>query len=394
MEILSNQEEELGKNTKQELEFSGTSSATVCLGDDVCGTTLLGDQTQDEQSLSPSAISELPLFSLVEQQPPQYQEELGAITYQYSCLEEAQCEASRTGRPILCFEIQLPGDQDAGREIFSHPLVVEAAETLFVTVRTTPKAIAPSARDWTRVRVLDNSGIDVVVGISSNLLSLASMVSLMISGLNALRQPIPTYMLLLEDEETGRVRYTSSGCAQRTDRQAVFGMADSQIGEVEFGDLEGILSTRAGYIGHQQVVQVTYDSVKLCYCNLTRFALQRKIADIIYYLTNDEKIGARMETQRVEAKSDLIKHTCTIQTDVDPKHSLRQTMLRYVPMTDLQATKANRLVAMGVFNEAMHLLSPRQGEILMMSMKNATRQKFDDAVDVPIVRAWSRLSDQ
>lgn len=402
---------ELGKS-KKDSEFGGTSSITVCLRDDVSGT--LGDPVSDEQSLSSSTLSQPATHSiLLPQQGPDdiYKlrryphEELGAITYHYSCLEEAKCEANRTGKPILCFAIQIPGDQDVGREIFSHPLVVEAAETLFVTVRTSTNdqvtsnsmsSCRSSKRCRTEVRVLDNSGIDVVVGISDNLISLASMMSLMVSGLNSLRQPIPTYVLLMEEEACGRLRYSSSGAAQRIDRQAVFGMEDSQIGEVECGDLEGVLATRVGYIGRQRVVQVTYDSSRLCYGNLTHFALQRKIADIIYYRTNDEKIAARMEVQRMEAKSDLVHHTstCTIQPDVDPKHALRQTMLRYVPMTDLQATKANRLVAVGVFNEAMHLLSPRQGKILMTSMRSATKRKFDDVVDVPIVRAWNRLSGQ
>lgn len=328
-------------------------------------------------------------------------EELGAIGYQFTSLPEAKCEAIRQDKPLLLFEIEIPGNQAAGSDIFSHPLIVEAVESLFVSVRENPLTKRNSQRNEnlrkvprTCVRVLDSSGVDVVSGICDERLSLSGMISLMVAGLNSLRKTIPTYLLLLAAEEEGRLRYTSSGSTQRVDRQAIVGMANVATGEIEFADLEGIIATRAGYVGRQRVVQATYDSTKLSYCNLVRFALQRKIADIIFYQTNDEKVGARMEISRVGGNSELVHHTGTIQPCLDPKHALRKTLLRYVPLTDLQATKANRLVARGVFNEATHILSPRQGMILMMSMQSGLRTQLNEVVDVPIVRAWKMLSEQ
>ena len=398
-------EEEL--ESTQISKLSCRSTGTVCLRDDISGDTaasLLNSITMHTTAEGPPQTS--PLFPRRTLSQPQdlckslrayLPDELAGIAYQYTSMEEAKCQAIRNEKPILCFEIEIPGDRTAGRDIFSHPLVIEAAESLFVTVRQNPKINAEALKaPSTTVRVLDEFGVDVVVSLSGDLLSISSMVSLMISGLKALRKTIPTYLLLLEDEENGRIKFLANGTKQRIDRQVVFGMIDSQTGEVEFGDLDGVLATRTGYIARQRVLQITYDSTKLSYCNLTQFALQRQIADIIYYRSNDERIAARVEVQRVVGKSVVmvIQYTGTIQPDVDPKHALRQTMLKYVPLTDLQATKANRLVALGVFNEATHLLSPRQGVILMKSMHSATRQKFNETVDVPISRAWSRLSGE
>lgn len=319
--------------------------------------------------------------------------ELGAIKCQYSSIDEAKRESQRRGKPILCFDIETPGDQVKGQEIFSHPLVVEAAESLFVMLLQTPKQCRQPVPP-TRVRILDQSGIDLVVAIGGDALSLASMASLMIFGLKALQLSIPSYLKLLDEEESGKVKHRPDGCLQRTERQACFGMPNSQVGEVEFGSLDGVFATRIGFIGRQLVLQVTYDSTKLSYSNLTRFALQKCTADVVYYGSNDERIAAIVEVKRVEGHCEIVQYIGPVQPGVDSKHALRQTMLKYVPLTNLQATRANRLVAMGVFNEATHLLSPRQGVILMKSMHSATRRTFTDVVDLPIAQAWSILSDE
>jgi hypothetical protein len=322
-------------------------------------------------------------------------DELGPIEYQYRTLEDAKIEAKRTNKPILCVEIEVPGDVDAGTDILSHPLIVEAAESLFVTVRqkarrTTRQSHLEPSRS-TKVSVMDDSGVDVME-VWGEYLSLAGVSSAMVRGLEASSKNIPAYLQLLREEESGCYRQSPSGTIQRVDRHAVFGMQDSNIGEVEFGGLDGVLSTRRGHIGHQKVVQIKYDSIRLSYSNLVRYALRRDMASIIYYQSNDERIAARVEIERMDNNESQIDAFVdkTIQPDHDPKHALRQTMLRHVPLTDLQATRANRLVHLGVFNEAMHLLSPRQGRIMMQAMQGGLPRRMD-FVDVPFVRAWRSL---
>jgi hypothetical protein len=97
-----------------------------------------------------------------------------------------------------------------------------------------------------------------------------------------------------------------------------------------------------------------------------------------------------IEFERSNYKADIVEFVGAMQPSVDPKHALRKTILRFVPLTELQSARANRLCDMGAFNEAVHLLSPRQGQILMRSLQNS---KKEDLTDVPIVSAWKSVSD-
>jgi len=314
------------------------------------------------------------------------------IDFNCSTLMGAIREAERLNKPILCFDVDLsiPDHPSIPQNVFSHPLLVEAIESSFVSV---VQGLEISSYTYTdrefRVRVLDKSGCEII-GLGGNQICLASLTAMLVSGLTTVQIEVPKYLSLLEAEENGKVRQLSDGTLQRTDRQTIFGMSDSKIGEIEFADLEGIIATKAGYVSKQKVVKVIYDSIKLSFCNLVRFALQRQISDIIYYHSNEQRIAARVEVERVKGDNDLIRHLGTIQVDINPKHSLGQTMLRYVPLTDLQALKANNLASRGVFNEATHLLSPRQGVILMKSLQNTKKSFIPSLVDAPITQVWKK----
>jgi len=322
--------------------------------------------------------------------------ELCHIDFHCSTLMGALKESERLRKPILCFDIDLSTNDDSlmPQNVFTHPLLIEAIESLFISLQQGLEIGSyidkPYADRKTRVRMLNESGAEIVAGIKGKQINLASMTSMIVAGLKALRKEVPKYLSLLETEENGKIRHLPDGTMQRIDRKVVFGMSDSKIGEIEFADLEGVLATKAGYVSQQRAVRVTYDSKTLSFCNLVRFSLQRQVSDIIYYQSNEERIAARIEVERVKGGNELIQHLGTIQVDVNPKHSLGQTMLRYVPLTELQALRANNLASRGVFNEATHLLSPRQGLILMKSIQNAKKSHIPDLIDVPITLAWKK----
>jgi hypothetical protein len=237
-------------------------------------------------------------------------------------------------------------------------------------------------------------GNEIVQSLSADMLTRAGMAEAMIATLEACQQPVPTYLKLLYDEERGRIKSGPVGLPVPCYYRAVFGMDDSTWGEVEFADLEGVISTRAGFLTRQKVVEVIYDSSRLCFASVVFYALKRKIGDIIYYQTNDERIAALMEIEHVKERLKVTEFLGTIQLDYDPKPALRRSPLRYVPLTELQATRANRLVHLGRFDKAMHLLSPRQGLILLRPQNMTAQNSFKDVVDVPISTAWMSLCDQ
>ncbi|CAB9500609.1 expressed unknown protein [Seminavis robusta] len=348
-------------------------------------------------------------------------EELGRIQFEFDTLAEARAKAARLQRPILCVEAEVPGDVTTGETTFSHPLIVEAAESLFVTVQQRP--LQPQDDDdgrfftnsscRTRVRVLDDMAIDVLPPVER--MTAALVVAAMVRGLESYRMRVPQYLRLLLEEEGGKLQVLSKTRVRNIQGKAIFGIFDANYAEVEFAGIDGVLATRSGSMVRQQVVQVTYDSRRLTYGALVRHALRNTGATMIYYETNDQRIAAQLEVQQFEEfrqtlqqrfmddqqEEDIIPQPAIKVTEAfgnlrnahHPKPALRKSILRFVPMTDLQATRANRLIHQNKFNEAMHLLSPRQGLIAMQSVRahHNTNFHFHDVVDVPIALAWTEL---
>jgi hypothetical protein len=329
-------------------------------------------------------------------------EELGCMHFHFVSFHNALNDSTTTLRPVLLVQAEIPGDNDAGNEIFSHPLIVEAADSLFTTVFNKDEDYSCSASRSasgksrrTRVGFFDDSGNEIVQSLSADMLTRAGIAEAMIATLEACQRPVPKYLRLLYDEERGRIKPGPVGLPVPCYHRAVFGMDDSTLGEVEFAGLEGVISTRAGFLTRRQkIVEVIYDSGRLCFGSVIHYALKRKVGDIIYYQTNDERIAALMEIQRVKESSKVTEYLGAIQPDYDPKNALRKSPLRFVPLTDLQATRANRLAHLNRFDEAMHLLSPRQGLIFMQARNMTAQNSFKDVVDVPILPAWMSLCDE
>jgi hypothetical protein len=151
-----------------------------------------------------------------------------------------------------------------------------------------------------------------------------------------------------------------------------------------------------------------YDPTKLTFGELVRFALKQRHnfgeTLIIYALSNDERVAALVEVNNMKtANIAFQKDKASVQVQLissslsilepdwiyDPNSALRQTPLRFVPLTDFQSTQVNCLIQIGLFNEATLLFSPRQGLILMVAIREAAgKKRFFKVVDVPILNAW------
>jgi hypothetical protein len=341
------------------------------------------------------------------------QAELGAIQYAYQDdLEGAEQESSETGWPVLCVQAEVPGDQEAGLNVLSHPLIVEAAESLFVTVSVTLDSDtlatryrpSPGRKPWcTTLKILDPNPSstgeeELVPEIGGDLLTVGLVAETMIKALKLNQKTVPQYLELLCEEETGRKYLMPSGVIKSVDRVAVLAVADCHEAEVDFAGLEGVLRTQAGIYQGQRVIQVHYASRKVTYGSLLQFAISLDNVQAIYFQSIDERVAAQMEIGKLVEGANpppsLIKldlEDQQIKPIHDPKSALRKTEMRYVPLTDLQTTRMNRLIHQGNFHKATHLLSPRQGIILMKSFSNVSQRKL--AIDVPIIKAWKALKD-
>eukprot|EP00522_Entomoneis_paludosa_P004269 CAMPEP_0172468200 /NCGR_PEP_ID=MMETSP1065-20121228/60854_1 /TAXON_ID=265537 /ORGANISM="Amphiprora paludosa, Strain CCMP125" /LENGTH=674 /DNA_ID=CAMNT_0013225553 /DNA_START=206 /DNA_END=2230 /DNA_ORIENTATION=+ len=358
-----------------------------------------------------------------------YFDELGYMHFDCKNMVEAQHTALQNGQPLLAIETRIPGDVDAGRDIFSHPLIVEACQTLVTpVVRVVPEEQedieqflksnnnhpicerAPSGKLCrTKVAFMDPKSGEFLRGpMYGDGLTVATFLSAMCDVLREFKAVVPKYLSLLCDQEMGKVElpnpfYSKNRAPRPRDYTAYFCMEDSAMGEVDFAALEGVFATRAAFIQGRRALEISYDSRKIAYCSLVRQALKLDYVTeggILYYKTNDERRSAQVEIARAEVEGLNITleeyKECKVKPDYDPKHALRKTALRFVPLSDIQATRANRLVHLGKFNEAMHLLSPQQGVILMQAMRlNGGRTKhFHEVVDVPILMAWVSVSER
>lgn len=324
---------------------------------------------------------------------------LGRIHYEPS-YSRAREVAQTTNRPLFIIvseNTETRACQEFGRDVLSHPLIVEAAESLFVRVVVdSPASIKRSLRKGNRkgcnspeVRVVDaRSGKDIVPLVADVRLTVGAVASAMVYALKKIGVSIPHYLKLLLEEE--RAREFLRGGAFSSARDAIFAVPYFWLGEVKFAGIDGVIATEAGWIEGLESVKVTYDSSRLSFGSLVRQAIKQDIATAIYYNTEDELLVAEMETEQSNMDLTLRKLSENLCPATDSKFCLRKTAFRYVPLTDLQSAQVNHLVWKSKQKEAENLLSPRQMEILDFAQSYSDHQ-LPDAVDVPIQFAWHNM---
>jgi hypothetical protein len=321
----------------------------------------------------PSPFTEDEILRLAPLLKSPIQGELGAVRYETSSVEEAKKIAQERNMPIFCIQAEVPGDIESGKDVLSHPLIVEALESMFVCAA--PKIprkefedrYKPSAgrKAWyTTINFLDANGEELVPAIGGDTLVVPVIVDCIVRVLTQCKRPIPRYVSLLQEEQCGKSTIGCSGRAKRNCRCIVFGIHDYDRTEVEFAKIDGVLATICGtYIGNR-VIRIVYNPKVLSFTTILHYSTERHLADTIYYQTQDEKVAAQMETSRLVEKPAIVKMEHLFKIVVhDMKSALRRSLLGKVPLTDLQATRINLLIHQGQFHEATRLLSPRQFQV-------------------------------
>jgi hypothetical protein len=105
-----------------------------------------------------------------------------------------------------------------------------------------------------------------------------------------------------------------------------------------------------------EVVEVWFDPQQVTFTRLTERAKERACADAVHTTTDAQQAAAR-----AIAGDRARRLTGEVRPDQESKYYLRQSPLRYVPMTELQAARVNAHVRAGSYAE---FLSPRQQELL------------------------------
>jgi hypothetical protein len=148
-----------------------------------------------------------------------------------------------------------------------------------------------------------------------------------------------------------------------------------------------------------------YNFKETCYSSLVRQMIttlsSRQI--VVYCQSIDERMAARVEISKLSGVGTYNRQIAIVQVSkstvfeplIDNSRftAIRQTPLRYVPMTEYQASKSNQLIVDGQYEKATELLSPRQIEILAVAMSNGFKDNFD-VVGYSILDGWISAMDK
>lgn len=290
------------------------------------------------------------------------QPELGAVHWLRD-LDAGTAEAKKSGRPLLILFQEVPGCANCtryGSVTLSHPLLVEAIETLFVPVciynnkggkdGEALRAFGEPAWNNPVVRIVRADHSDLLPRIA-DFRSSATLASGIIQALQTTGTNVPAYLKLLEEELLARESVLET---------ATFSMYCFWTGEGALGAIPGVIETAPGFQDGQEVVRVTYNP-----------AAVQKI-----------ELEKRARPQGFSACSG----NEGFRGDREPKYYLAQTHWKYVPMTSLQACRANSLVGQG--QSPAPVLSP--GQVALAQFVQAhPEKKWKNAIGAAdLAGAW------
>ena len=301
--------------------------------------------------------------------------ELGRVNWLRS-LKKGQELAKESGKPLLILFQEVPGCstcKNYGIGPLSHPLLVEAIEQYFIPVCIHNNKNGPDKEalqlfqepSWNNpvIRIVDKDFKDILGRLAGDY-SAYGLVSKINSALVVRGIKIPGYLNLLEQE----FRVNQFGSSQAT-----FGMYCFWSGEKTFGKLDGVIATNVGYMGGSEVVTIQYDPSKIGLDELIKIGKSQNNADRLF--TNEN----------LKNNSIPIKKPSAFRQDAETKYYLYKSDYKYIPMTDMQATKLNAALGNGLKDDSM--LSPKQIQYYN-SIKDKDKSKLKNQIGKGIVDGW------
>lgn len=311
--------------------------------------------------------------------------ELGKVSWQRDFDQGIQL-SKKENKPIFLLFQEVPGCitcQRYGKQVLSHPLIVEAIEEAFIPVAILNNKGGKDAEvlkyygepAWNNpvVRIVDANRTNLVDRLGGDYSELG-VVQAMVQALQATNKSVPTYLSLLEQELL----------ANKTGLEtAHFAMYCFWSGEKEIGQIDGVVTTQPGFMGGREVVQIQYDPAIVTYDALLEKSQSTGNASHVYIHNNQQKKSA----EKIVGKEAISKEK-TFRLDKDPKYYLSRTIYQYIPMTPLQAVKVNS--ALGANRSPDKYLSPKQLE-LVKRVKTQKSQQLSSAINKDFRQAWEAV---
>ena len=240
-----------------------------------------------------------------------------------------------------------------GQKPLTHPLLVEVIETEFIPVAVANNKPGKNAGTMKRfrepawnnpvMRFVDAAGKDILPR-RDRIWKAGAVASRLIEAIEAANRPVPEYL-----------RVAAAELNARRPQRATFGMASFWDGEARLGAVNGILSTRAGWIDELEVVEVLFDEETISYGDLIRESLKHNCARAVFAHSEEQ---LRQAKEAAPGKAQLLDGAARDASWFDRKYELKKTPYQYLPLTPLQASRANAALRLGT--DATRFLSARQ----------------------------------
>lgn len=279
-------------------------------------------------------------------------EEVGAVRWGRDMNEALRLSAG-SGRPIFALFQEVPGCagcKQFGREVLSHPGLVAAVHEHFIPVLIHNNAGGKDAAALQRfgepawnyqvVRFLDEKGSDLIPR-RDRVWETGPLAQRMAEALKAAGKPVPESV---QDLVAGRAA---------APKLAAFAMDCFWTGEMMLGQIDGVLTTEAGFIQGKEVTLVRYDPGLISLPRLVADAARAECAHAIFLPEADL---AALEPGRLKAGK-LAGYTAAPASD--QKKQLQGTAAARLNLTPEQATKVNAWVRVDAA-KAMNYLTPEQ----------------------------------
>jgi hypothetical protein len=275
----------------------------------------------------------LPSLSCTTASTPQ-PEEAGTVHWS-RILETAQASSAQTGKPVFALFQEIPGCagcKQFGREVMSNPLLVEAVESEFTPLlihnnkggkdAEVLKRFGEPAWNYQVVRFLNANAEDIIPR-KDQVWNTGGIAERMIATLTQAKRPVPTYLTLLAAEHSPRLK------------QAVFAMYCFWTGEMSLGQIDGVVTTEAGFMAEHEVTLVKYDPAVISLPQLITAAEKVECANAVSVPATDLPTA---KTTRLKVGTISGYRTAPLS---DQKKQIGGTTAEKLPLSPAQATKVN-----------------------------------------------------
>ena len=280
---------------------------------------------------------------------PEQPVEVGKVKWQRD-LDAALASSKKTGKPVFALFQEVPGCSGCkqfGKDVLSDPLVVDSIENEFTPLlihNNKPgkdaeilKRFNEPAWNYQVVRFLDSKGNDLIPR-KDKVWTTAPLVDRMIRSLDKAKRPIPRYLSILEAEQSTELK------------TAAFSMYCFWTGEMKLAQIEGVVSTEAGFIGGHEVTLLKYDPRTISLPKLITAAAKIDCADAAYL--------AESELQTIPGSKLLTGYRRAPASD--QKKQLSGTNASDLNLTPAQSTKLNAWLHMKPQLAAKYLSPPQR----------------------------------